>query len=75
MSDLLKPCPFCGPGGSIVTVYEDEYGYWTVGCGRCGSHSGKRPKKVLFSRQMVIDLWNQRPMENQHAETGAPNAN
>jgi Lar family restriction alleviation protein len=64
MSDLeLKPCPFCGPGQSIVTCYQDDYGYWTVGCGRCGSHSGKRPRRDPEGRRKVIDLWNSRPNE------------
>lgn len=56
----LAPCPFCGPGQSIVAVYEDCSG-WSVGCGRCGSHSGHRPPSDPEGRAKVIALWNQRP--------------
>lgn len=57
----IKHCPFCGPGNSIVECYQDDYGYWTVGCGRCGSHSGIRPKGDPEAREKVIANWNRRP--------------
>lgn len=56
----LKHCPFCGVGNSQVELYlrDDFTGYWTIGCGACGSHSGihKDPMKVVSS-------WNSRPHE------------
>lgn len=59
--DKLEPCPFCGPGNSIVECYQDPYGAWTVGCGACGAHSGKRPKSDPDGRTKVITHWNRRP--------------
>lgn len=61
---FLKPCPFCGPGQSQVSFYEDDYENMVVGCGRCGSHSGACPKKYPNAPAQVIKLWNTRPMEN-----------
>lgn len=59
----LKPCPFCGPGMSQVSCYQDECAYWVVGCGRCGSHSGIRPPSDVLGREKVIRLWNTRVSE------------
>lgn len=56
----LADCPFCGPN-SHVSCYEDDYFCWVVGCGRCGTHSGRRPRSDPEARQKVIALWNQRP--------------
>ena len=61
MANELKPCPFCGPGESVVECYADDYGYWKVGCGRCGSHSGTRPKSDPDAQAKVIAHWNTRP--------------
>lgn len=64
---ILKHCPFCGPGQSQVTVYDDFYRdgsrYWAVGCGRCGSHSGTRPVTDPEGRERVLAVWNSRPAE------------
>lgn len=64
MSDQveLKPCPFCGPIPAAPELYKDEYGAWVVGCGCCGSHSGRLPDNEHFpnARQRVIDAWNRR---------------
>jgi len=60
----LKPCPFCGPGNSVVEYYQDPYGYHIVGCGRCGSHSGTRPQSDPEGKARVIASWNSRPMED-----------
>ncbi|MBD7992882.1 Lar family restriction alleviation protein [Ochrobactrum sp. Sa2BUA5] len=57
----LKPCPFCGPGESVVECYTDDYGYWKVGCGRCGSHSGTRPQSDPDAKSKIISTWNTRP--------------
>lgn len=61
-SKKLKNCPFCGPD-SVVTCYEDDFKYWVVGCGRCGSHSGRLPTSDKDARKKVIKLWNTRPNE------------
>jgi Lar family restriction alleviation protein len=63
MSDTLKPCPFCGPGRSVVSAYQDEHDHWSVGCGACGSHSGVRPPSDPNAREKVIESWNSRPCE------------
>lgn len=55
----LKPCPFCGPRNVEPDLYDTEHGFWTVGCGGCGTHSGMSKNK-----QQVIDLWNRRPAES-----------
>jgi hypothetical protein len=72
----LLPCPFCGPGNSCVELYQDDHGYWTVGCGRCGSHSGRLPGSRPDSRQRIIDGWNRRhspaPMDPFDAHYGEP---
>jgi hypothetical protein len=57
----VLPCPFCGPKGSMVSCYQDCSGYWSVGCGRCGTHSGMRPPSDPEARQKVMALWNTRP--------------
>lgn len=54
----LKHCPFCGKNNSQVELYLNEYKFWTVGCGACGSHSG-----ISKNKQQIIDLWNRRPHE------------
>lgn len=55
-------CPHCGPGNSLVEAYEDDYGYWKVGCGACGSHSGPlHPNHKPDARRLVIESWNRRP--------------
>lgn len=51
----LKPCPFCGERQSPPDLWEDGLGFWRIGCGGCGSHSG-----VNRDMQKVIDLWNKR---------------
>lgn len=63
MSDI-EPihCPHCGPGNSMVEAYQDDYGYWKVGCGACGSHSGTlHPNHKPDARRRVIEIWNRRP--------------
>lgn len=59
----LMPCPFCGPGASIVTCYSDDYGYWAVACGACGTRSGKRPSSDPKAAEKVMALWNTRHTE------------
>jgi len=55
-------CPHCGPGNSMVEAYTDDYGYWKVGCGACGSHSGTlHPNHKPDARRLVIESWNRRP--------------
>lgn len=58
-------CPHCGFGNSMVEVYEDDYGYWKVGCGACGSHSGTlHPNHKPDAKRLVIERWNRRPEED-----------
>lgn len=71
--ERLEPCPFCGPGNSIVECYQDDYGYWKVGCGACGSHSGIRPKSDPDGRAKVVARWNTRPAATIISELQAEN--
>lgn len=63
----LKPCPYCGPGQSVVRYYDDHFKdgtmYHAVACGRCGAHSGVRPQSDPDGKEKVIDSWNNRPVE------------
>lgn len=54
----VKHCPFCGKGNSMVDLYVTDYGFWTIGCGACGSHSGHSKDK-----EKVLKSWNSRPHE------------
>lgn len=59
MTELL-PCPFCGPGQSMVDPWFDDVGKrWAVGCGRCGSSSG-RSVHAEGSKEAAIASWNRR---------------
>ena len=59
MSDPdLKPCPHCGPGESVVSLYYTDTGRYTVACGACGSHGGH-----CGSEDDARKLWNRRPAE------------
>lgn len=66
MSDLQPiHCPHCGPGNSMVEAYQDDYGYWKVGCGACGSNSGTlHPNHKPDAKRLVIESWNRRPDED-----------
>lgn len=56
----LLPCPFCGPGNSMVDPwYDDVSKRWAVGCGRCGSSSG-RSVHAEGSKEAAIKSWNMR---------------
>lgn len=55
LTEILKWCPHCGPGNSVIACCDDDHGGYQVWCGRCGSSSGR--SKV---RQSAIDLWNTR---------------
>lgn len=58
-SELL-PCPFCGPGQSMVDPWFDDVSKrWTVGCGRCGASSG-RSIHAEGSKEAAIKSWNTR---------------
>ena len=55
-SDSFLPCPFCGPGMSVVeTVLSDQSGRWQVFCGACGSSSGSTKTEAE-----AIATWNRR---------------
>lgn len=60
MTSELKPCPFCWPEPHMTECHQDDYGYWKVSCGRCGCHSGIRPKSDPDARSKVITHWNTR---------------
>ena len=53
----LLPCPFCGPGGSIVEPVKNDYGRWQIACGCCGLHGGNRPDNDLSK---MAEHWNTR---------------
>lgn len=53
----LKPCPFCGTGGSIVEAVKNDYGRWQIVCGCCGLHGGNRSDNDL---EKQIEHWNTR---------------
>lgn len=60
MSIELKPCPFCGPGNSMVDLWFDDVSKrWAVGCGRCGSSSG-RSVHAEGSKEKAAAAWNTR---------------
>lgn len=55
----LLPCPFCGPGQSIVSLWHDDMTQrWRVGCGRCGASSGTSPRDK--TEAPAIAAWNTR---------------
>lgn len=54
----LKPCFHCPE--SMVTCELNDYDFWQVQCGACGSSSG-----VSKNRETVIEIWNTRPIEDQ----------
>ena len=64
MSEELKPCPFCGPGGSVVSLYACDSGYVRVACGACGSQSGHRHERHEDAQSRIMHLWNTRPIED-----------
>lgn len=56
----LLPCPFCGPGQSMVDPwYDDVSKRWAIGCGRCGASSG-RSVHAEGSKESAIKAWNTR---------------
>ena len=62
MTEELKPCPFCGPGGSVVSVYfDDSSRRYRVGCGACGCSSGIHPRDKTPAP--AIEAWNRRTGE------------
>jgi ribosomal protein S27AE len=61
MSEPLLPCPFCGPGNSMVsTWFDDANKRWRVGCGRCGVSTGTTPRKENDSEDVARARWNTR---------------
>jgi Lar family restriction alleviation protein len=59
-TDALLPCPFCGPGQSMVDPwYDDVAKRWSIGCGRCGASSG-RSVHAEGSKEAAIKAWNTR---------------
>ena len=58
---MLKPCPMCGPGKSMVERFKNGYGKWQIGCGACGLTSGFRIDNDI---EKLEQHWNSRPMES-----------
>jgi hypothetical protein len=55
----LLPCPFCGPGNSVVSLWLDDVAHrWRVGCGRCGCSTGIHPRDK--TEAPAIAAWNTR---------------
>lgn len=66
------PCPFCGPGNSIVEAYYDDWSKrYRVGCGRCGASSGISPRASDDSATVAIARWNTRDGWNARAALDA----
>lgn len=62
MTEELKPCPHCGPGGSVVSVYfDDSSRRYRVGCGACGCSTGIHPRDKTPAP--AIEAWNRRTGE------------
>lgn len=58
-NNKLLPCPFCGPGESVVSLYFDDVAQrYRVGCGRCGASTGIHPRNT--SETPAISAWNTR---------------
>ena len=63
MSNKLRPCPFCGKETAEV---ECDGAFWWVKCQSCGA-SGHVYWFILNNgnaRDIVIDNWNTRPIED-----------
>jgi Lar family restriction alleviation protein len=55
----LLPCPFCGEGNSIVSLwFDDVVKRYRVGCGRCGCSTGTSPRDK--KEAPAIAAWNTR---------------
>lgn len=67
----LKPCPFCGPGQSVVSLWHDDMAQrWRVGCGRCGASSGISPRDK--TEAPAIAAWNTRAAAPEGARAVLP---
>lgn len=67
------PCPFCGPGNSIVEAYYDDWSKrYRVGCGCCGASTGITPRASDDSAAVAIARWNTRDGWNARAALDAP---
>lgn len=52
MTELLKPCPFCGE--EKIEVLQDALGCWYCACINCFEH---------FEKEDAIKAWNKRVNE------------
>lgn len=76
MSEMLKPCPFCGSEDAYSVYLPDPYSrdqYAWVNCKTCNASGGQFVQRVYpddksFSRnEMELEstkLWNTRPIED-----------
>lgn len=63
----LKPCPFCGPGQSVISLwFDDVVQRFRVGCGRCGCSTGTDARDK--TEAPAIKAWNTRGAEEVERE-------
>ena len=57
MSELLKPCPFCG--GKAYLIHEESDGLWEIGCNnlRCKLFVYTND---IYDKKKAIAAWNRR---------------
>lgn len=63
MSDrrIIEPCPFCGAKGKEIQLVVFEDGMSKIRCPRC-----KVTFEGMWSRQEIINKWNERYRERMH---------
>ena len=62
MSEIIKPCPFCGGRPEIVTPEETDGQYWFIACtsDNCWGIAGT---ELCDTETEAIDKWNRRDGE------------
>ena len=66
MSDLLKPCPFCG--GTDIESYQVTPTwtgpYWRIGCPDCGAWF----EMANWTEKEAVEAWNRREGKNERSD-------